>query len=745
MMIAAALAASCVVAGHGDEIAGDLLRRRIAERVNDCGAVRIVLARPEGVRAALPAVLRSRWKRPRRLAGFAVRRIGGTTIVTAPDTRRLIYGAGWVLRTIDTSSGKARLAAPTSLDSAPVYRVRMTQIGYRAKNNSYDAWNLPMFERRLEDLALWGATGVQIIAPISDDVPTSPLFPAPPRDTLAGIARAAHRLGLDVALYYPELRDYRKPRAAEAELAAFANTLAGLPFVDALYIPGGDPGGTPPDLLFPLVARQAALLRRHNPSATVWLSNQGFGASELDAFYAQLHRTPDWLTGIFVGPQSRDPLPLQRARIPQRYPLILYPDIAHTMHAQFPVPQWWPEFAMTEGREPINPRPRAYAQIFRSFALRTTGFVTYSEGVNDDFNQFLWFRLGWAPRTAPRQIAAEYARSLIGDPRAAALPLALEANWVGDPAVNHTIDDTLALADTIRPAAFGAWRMDSFRYRALYDAIVRRRTIAARARLAAMRAALLRGDANGAREALDQPDGAEVARLRSRLLEVADRLFASVRLQLSVARYGASGVERGANLDRVDADLTGRAYLARAIAAASDRAALARLADRPRAAEGALYDDLGRPDAEPHLIRGMGFAADPQFYASAIDGIADHTADDGWLPAQIDYAETLYDEPIRLHYERLDPRRRYRLVATYAGEDYALPMRLVANGRIEIHPPMPRPANPATVEFDIPWAATKGGRLDLAWTRPPGLGGSGRGHQIAETWLIPEPLSGAHP
>ena len=167
------------------------------------------------------------------------------------------------------------------------------------------------------------------------------------------------------------------------------------------------------------------------------------------------------------------------------------------------------------------------------------------------------------------------------------------------------------------------------------------------------------------------------------------------------------------------------------------------LADRPRAAEGALYDDLGRPDAEPHLVRGAGFALDPQMRRSAIDGIADRTPDDGWLPSQIDYAESLYDRPIRLHYDGLDGKRRYRLVATYAGEDYALPMRLVANGRYEIHSPLARTSNPMTVEFAIPHAATKSGRLDLAWTRPPGLGGSGRGHQLAETWLIPEPITGA--
>ncbi|MEH3158687.1 MAG: hypothetical protein PGN08_06925 [Sphingomonas taxi] len=77
------------------------------------------------------------------------------------------------------------------------------------------------------------------------------------------------------------------------------------------------------------------------------------------------------------------------------------------------------------------------------------GFVTYSEGVNDDFNQFLWFRLGWSPDADPATVAKEYAATFIGDPRAAALPAALEANWVGDPATNAAI-----------PAHAGARRCD---------------------------------------------------------------------------------------------------------------------------------------------------------------------------------------------------------------------------------------------------------------------------------------------
>ena len=40
------------------------------------------------------------------------------------------------------------------------------------------------------------------------------------------------------------------------------------------------------------------------------------------------------------------------------------------------------------------------------------------------------------------------------------------------------------------------------------------------------------------------------------------------------------------------------------------------------------------------------------------------------------------------------------------------------------------------LEFNIPEAATKNGSLKLQWSRPPGLGRSGRGAQVAEVWLM---------
>ncbi|KQN00604.1 hypothetical protein ASE78_04300 [Sphingomonas sp. Leaf25] len=769
MLLAAApvtvpLNAACV---EGTDPAAQVLRERLAERGAVCPTPPSFRRRPESMDGGTaakaqgtPDTMDSGLRRndggrgvtirflPARLAAeaFTIDTTPTAITIRAATTRARLYAAGWLLRHTDALT----LTAPAHLTDAPATTIRGTQIGYRAKNNSYDAWDLPMLTRRIEDFALLGANRIQFVAPVSDDAATSPLSPLPTTETLIALSAATHRLGLDTALFYPALRDYTKAGNAEAEAADLSILLAKLPALDALYVPGGDPGHTAPADLFPLGERLATSLRRRFPKAELLLSTQGFDAAGLNAFHAELAKRPRWLSGLFVGPQTRDSLATHVARVGEAYPLETYPDTAHTMHAQFPIPDWHPAFALTQGREPVNPRPAATQRIFQYLRPGSRGFVTYSEGVNDDWNVTQWFRLGWNPATASNEIAADYARMFVGDLGFAAVPMALEGNWRGDPAANAGIDATLTLVERLRPAAWADWRIDLYRYRATYDALVRHRLIAAREREGEARWTLRQATAIGAeaaavaaRFAYARSEPAIVAPLRADLTTIADRLWQRARMQLSVVRHGASHWERGANLDRADIALNDRTAVEAGIAAALSRpdaaARLHAIGDPWRNRDMALYDDLGDPLNEPHLVRGPGFDADPQSLESAIDGIADHIPDEGWRMADLSYAEGLYETPVRLRYTGLERNRRYRLVARWAGEGYALPMRLMGDGT-ELHPYRARTANPETVETPIPQALTADGALTLEWHRPPGIGGGGRGHQIAQTWLIPEPL-----
>ena len=56
--------------------------------------------------------------------------------------------------------------------------------------------------------------------------------------------------------------------------------------------------------------------------------------------------------------------------IPTRYPIRGYPDITHSRQCQHPVPDWDLAYALTEGRESINPRPLAEAAISEAYSAR---------------------------------------------------------------------------------------------------------------------------------------------------------------------------------------------------------------------------------------------------------------------------------------------------------------------------------------------------------------------------------------
>src|SRR5207244_2544786 len=128
------------------------------------------------------------------------------------------------------------------------------------------------------------------------------------------------------------------------------------------------------------------------------------------------------------------------------YPIRHYPDITHSRQCQYPVRDWDTAYAVTEGREGINPRPLDEAQIIRATQPFTVGFLTYSEGCNDDVNKAVWSALGWAPDADVTEILRDYSRYFISDRYAESFAqglLALERNWRGPLTENEGVYATL--------------------------------------------------------------------------------------------------------------------------------------------------------------------------------------------------------------------------------------------------------------------------------------------------------------
>jgi hypothetical protein len=689
--------------------------------------------------------------------GFQVRSQvdGKAVLVVGNDPRGVLFGVGRLLRELRIARGRILLPNGFNIATAPQTSLRGHQLGYRPKTNSYDGWDLDQWERYIRDLAVFGTNAIELIPPRSDDDADSPHFPRPPMEMMVGMSRLADEYGLDVWVWYPAMdRNYTDPATVESALREWEQVFRKLPRIDVIFVPGGDPGHTRPKVLMALLEKQAESLRRHHPKAQMWVSPQSFNKEWLDEFLAILRDEPAWLGGIVFGPQVRISLAELRAAVPSKYPIRGYPDITHSLNCQHPVPDWDLAFALTQEREVINPRPTGQAAIFRSYRPHTVGFISYSDGCNDDVNKFIWSGLGWDQETPVVEILRQYGRYFLGDTYADSMAqglLALEQNWRGPLLTNAGVETTLQqfqkLERAASPQVLHNWRFQQALYRAYYDAYLRDRLIAETALEAEAMDLLRRAERVGSLRALE---GAEAilgrallrtasADRRARVHELGEALFQSIHMQMSVARHKAIEIGRGTTLDTIDAPLNNRAWLEgrfadiRKLPREEDRLRqIGEILGRTDPGPGGFYDDLGDLSRQPHLVRGLGFADDPDFRRSSLVGFDERP---GWPLAWCNNAQSLYDAPLEMHYEGLDPMARYRVRVTYSGDNFRPRVRLEAEGT-EIHPLITKPDPIVSQEFDIPTQATADGVLTLRWNAEAGRGGNGRGCQVAEVWLL---------
>jgi hypothetical protein len=678
-------------------------------------------------------------------------------LVLGADARGTLFGVGRLLRELRMTSGALGLPVSFSIASAPQVALRGHQLGYRPKTNSYDAWDVPMWEQYIRDLAVFGTNAIELMPPRTDDAPDSPHFTLPQMRMMVEMSRLADEYAQDVWIWYPALdKDYGDPKQVEFALKEWADVLSRLPRVDAVFVPGGDPGHTQPRHLMAMLERQTANLRKYHPKLQMWVSPQGFTKAWMDEFYQILKTEPAWLTGVVFGPQVRDSLPILRANVPKRYRIRRYPDITHSIRSQYPVQDWDIAHALTSQREQINPRPLDEAVIFRALLPSASDFITYSEGCNDDVNKIVWSGLGWDPGSDVVQILREYSRYFIGDRYTDSFAqglLALERNWRGPLASNAAVYTTLeqfqAMERAASPRDLRNWRFQQALYRAYYDAHVRSRLLHETAieeraleRLRSVRTGESRQALADAERILGEAQVRPAAEWRQRVYTLAEALFQSIGQQLSVERYRAISVGRGATLDSFETPLNNTGWLlarfaeAAALGTEPERlAAIERIVRWTNPGPGGYYDDLGNPSLQPHLVRGLPFEEDPQRFKSTLTGFG-YRAD--WRLSWMTHAESFWDTPLQMRYSGLDPAVQYRVRIVYAGDVFSMDtlIRLVANDKYEIHPPMKKPSPVAQVEYDIPVEATRGGELTLTFSGPAGVGSAGRGNQVAEVWLM---------
>jgi hypothetical protein len=221
--------------------------------------------------------------------------------------------------------------------------------------------------------------------------------------------------------------------------------------------------------------------------------------------------------------------------------------------------------------------------------------------------------------------------------------------------------------------------------------------------------------------AVNQPESPE---LRTRIVDLCDRLYRSIGLQTSVPKYHAIGAERGAILDFVDYPLNNRWWLEdefrkiRAMTADEDkRRRLRELAAWENPGPGSFYDSVGNIATSPHVER-------------AERGITFWWWDQGMSRARLSWQATSW--PIAMVYDGLVADGRYVVQSTGYGQ---APLRI--NGE-RVMPTADGREMGEKKEFPVDPKFLKEGKLVLTWDRPEGeehLNWRNKS-RLAEVWLL---------
>ncbi len=698
--------------------------------------------------------------------GFIIRLINNDgnspkLFIAGNDNRGLLYGIGYFLRKVTMNKGKILVPDSIDIETYPSVDLRGHQMGYRPKTNSYCGFDVPMWEQYIRDLIVFGTNAIELLPPFTDDDRESPMFTLPPMEMMTEMSNIMDKYHIDVWIWYPLMYgDYSRPENVKKSLQENEEIFSSLKRIDAVFVPGGDPGHTHPILLFDYLEKKAGILHQFHPEAEVWLSPQGFDEDWMNEFFRLLREEPGWLTGVVHGPQVSYEVNHFREIVPAKYPIRLYPDITHTYDAQYPVPDWDFAFAATQNREPINPRPIDQSVIFRSAKMENFhGFITYSEGVNDDVNKIIWNGLGWDPDADILEILRDYSRYFIGPDYEIDFAqgiLNLEQNWKGplisngQVLVNHHIFESMEKrAD---PSVRFNWRFQMALYRSYYDAYIKSRllyeTQLEYEAMDILRQSRELGSIKAmmqAEQKLEQAIYEKVAPDRKqRLFELAEALFHSIKMQLSVEKYFASAIRRGANLDLVEYPLNNRIWLTQQFSRISqinsERTRLEeidKIINWTNPGPGGFYTDLGDIGNQTNLVLGESYEDDPQFLSSPFIGFTVFYSNITGRISWQRHMQTLYDQPLSMYYSNLDKTAQYEVKVTYVRDLYSGRQQIQLLGDdIQVHPYIDKPMEVQPLIFDIPMEATRNGELTLTWISEPGQGGTGRGCQIAEVWLM---------
>ncbi len=701
--------------------------------------------------------------------GYKILVLGTNIVIAGHDSRGILYGIGKFLRVSKIRKNTLEIAPNYKISSSPKYPIRGHQLGYRAKTNAYDAFTVEQYDRYILDLALFGANTIEIMPPNTDDDVSSQHMKLAPIKMIVEQAKICKKYGLDISIWYPNMgKDYESKETIEKELAERDEIFRLLPKVNAVFVPAGDPGDLEPEVLFKWLAQEAVVLKKHHPNAKIWVSPQAFRPTPkwFDQFFGHVNANYPWFGGVVFGPWVRIPIDQIRARVDPKIPIRRYPDITHNYSSQYPVPNWDLVWAITSGRESINPRPVDEKAIHNALDQYAIGSVSYSEGTNDDVNKFVWSDQDWDPETPVIETLREYSNLFVGPDYSETFTqalFALERNWRGEVITNDGINNTLMLwQDLEKNAPLKVLQNPRFQMgliRAYFDAYVRQRLIREtdleRQALEILQSASEIGTIKAmglAQQTLEKAWKTPIQQAyHAKCLSLADSLFKSIGAQLTIKKHGAmSG--RGNFIDLINMPLNDAPWILdqiKKIAKTSTEekrlAEIDQMLHRTNPGPGGFYDYMGDLESQYRIQNDVAWEKDPGSLNSPRASYGVGLVGEDWVDeiqatgfkGQITpkiwmkQVTTLYDVPLKIKYDGLDPTVQYRLRLTYTGR-FRAKMRLDTDDKQSIHGLLQTGKTPV-FEYDVPKAATADGEVTFIWTCAEG----DRGSQVTEIWLTP--------
>ena len=759
--------------------------------------------------------------------GFLLRKLDAQTLIAAGiDDRGCLYVVGELLRQIGYKEDQISIPNDLNIRTAPAFEIRGTQFGQSGvakRLAKVRDWTEEETQRVILDYALAGANIFSVKSgPMYDFIKSYGLMTqsgfgantAPEiEDESWKASESIGRTGY-VCLSVEAARDYMLQK-----FEAFAKEM---PSHDLLKFHGGDGGGCECDRCDPygltfieLVGEMAEILHKYHPETKVYFTNQKFDNADDNAIFNYLNEKPrDWLWAWGYGPGSDAtswqpghrqthrmdlfkypgfgpyglyPLEIVK-QMPARHKLVYYNEITHWKYAQHAYIQMYPRadkngdlpphwghdiyerrpdqyLTMVYNRQTFFVWPRSYHRVFNDLMRYGVGDITHSSGHHDHFNQWMWQRLLWAPRTSVEDVVDEYCRAWFGPeaaPYMAEAIFQLEENLEEIPEMplpeKYGILNYYELTKKAGEAMPGLWMENNW----LWRMYMQKGALDRYVQLAVIEQLKIEGQVRDlVSESLENKLADSSIKKALDLIAVGPELTTEMEELINEAtKLGKESNElfgvRNDGLYNLEHDFIGLGWTKRQLIRALEvkgktrKEFLSMIINYTNPGEGGFYDNLGTANHAPNVVAGYPYDHGQPYVSEMLS--------EENLPSQRSMYFTQEEEQgVTLHYKGLDPKARYSLrlslVRPWFQERYAMRMNqksqsIYADDYLlakDVELPLQMSD---FFTYKIPASVTRDGELIIRFEKAPDVAAGDRvsveqwrnsggwGTIVSEAWLI---------